>query len=196
MLEKSMDKLADGLVERGITKSEDKSIIAYGLSAGIELLLGIITTIILGLIFGLILESLVFLVAFSFIRTYAGGYHCQKAINCYLISSGTVALLLTIVKTTPKENMISLSVAMLIVAIPILLKLAPIETPSKPLDQDEKIYYNKKMTRYLAIECLLACILYLFQFNNFAFIICLGIMVSSGLVLLEYKNNKVVTLQK
>lgn len=89
------------------------------------------------------------------IRTYAGGYHCQKAINCYLMSSGVILLILGVVKFTPIEYMIIIGIIMLFVAIPILIKFAPMETPNKPLDEDEQKYYRKKMIIRLGIECLL-----------------------------------------
>ncbi|KXL52181.1 accessory egulator protein B [Anaerotignum neopropionicum] len=130
MFTKQMEKLADVLIKNDMTKGQNKEVIVYGLSVGTELAFNIITTVVLGIMFGLVLESLVFLGSFSFIRTYAGGYHCKKAINCYLMSSGVIILVLGVIKFTPEGYMLFLGVAMLLIAIPVLLKLAPAETPS------------------------------------------------------------------
>ena len=78
MFTKQTTKLADLLVENGTSDSEYRDIIAYGLSMAIEYAFNIATTITLGVLFNRVLESLVFLCAFSFLRTYAGGYHCKK----------------------------------------------------------------------------------------------------------------------
>jgi accessory gene regulator B len=188
VIEEQLKKLADVLPESGKCENEDREIIIYGLSSAIELGVNIITTIILGFLFGLILESLIFLISFSFLRTYAGGYHCQKAINCYLMSSGIVALVLAIIKFTPIECMIIIGVAMLLVSVPILLKLAPVGTPSKPLDVDERKHNRKKTINHLFIECVVIPFLFFVGLHSFAFLICLGIMLSSWLVFIESKS--------
>lgn len=92
MFTQQMEKLADVLVKNDLTKGQDKDVLVYGLSVGTEIAFNIITTVVLGFMFGLELESLVFLGSFSFIRTYAGGYHCKKAMNCYLMSSAVIIL--------------------------------------------------------------------------------------------------------
>lgn len=101
MLSNQMTQIADGMVNKEIIKAEDKEIVAHGLKAGVQLLFNILTTIMMGLVFGLAFESLIFLISFSFIRTYTGGYHCKKAINCYFFSSGIVIMVLTVAKFTP-----------------------------------------------------------------------------------------------
>ena len=123
--------------------------------------------------------------SFSLIRTYAGGYHCQKAINCYLVSSSIVVLVLAIVRFTPKEYMLIISLVLLFFSIPIFLKFAPMGTPTKPLDVNEWKHYRKKALVYLSIEFVVFTVLLLIQLYNFAFIVCLGIMVSAGLVFLQ-----------
>lgn len=185
MIAKEIEHLADVLMEKETNPNIDKEIIVYGLSSALEHGASIITTIVFGILFGLILESVVFLIAFSCIRTYAGGYHCQKAINCYVMSSGVIALVLAAVKFTPQEYMFALSVTILLVSVPILIKLAPMETPSKPLDEDERKYYRKKTVVHLGIECAVIPILFLASFHRIAFVICLGIMVSVSLVFLQ-----------
>ena len=100
MLKFQIIKLVDMFIEKEICKNEDKEIIIHGLTSGIELIFNILTRIILGFIFGLVIEILVFLISFSFICTYLGGYHYKSAINCYLFSSIVVVLVLFIVKST------------------------------------------------------------------------------------------------
>ena len=53
-------------IEKEICKNEDKEIIIQGLTSDIELIFNIVITIILGVIFCLVIESLVFLISFSF----------------------------------------------------------------------------------------------------------------------------------
>ena len=73
MLTKQVVSFADVMIEKEICKGEDREILIYGLTTGLQWLLNIATTIVLGLLFGMVIKSLIFLVSFSFLRTYAGG---------------------------------------------------------------------------------------------------------------------------
>lgn len=185
MLENYIEKITSILIERQIVKPEDKEIIIYGLNTGIELIFNIITTIILGLLFDLVIESLIFLLSFSYIRIYAGGYHCQKAISCYFFSTAIVILMLFILKITPIEYTLIISTIILLFSIPILIRFSPTETINKPLDEDEFIYYHKKMLKNLIIEIMLIYLLFIVGGQIIAYTISIGILVSALLVILN-----------
>lgn len=188
MFKKQMTKLANMLTEKEISKSEDREIIIYGLTSGIDLVFNIITTIMLGFVFGLIIESLVFLISFSLIRTYAGGYHCKKATNCYFFSSVIVVLVLSMVKFTPKEYILAISLVLLPISVWVILKLAPVETETKSLDEVEKKHYREKTILHLYMECVVITILFVFKSYILGYVVCLGIIVSAILVLFGYKH--------
>ncbi len=63
-------------------------------------------------------------------------------------------------------------------------KLAPVETPTKPLDKVEKKYYRRKTFINLSIECLIVEILFILNLNIFGFVMCLGIVISAGVLIL------------
>lgn len=183
MLVEQVEKLADLLMENDQSRNVDKDIIVYGLCTAIEHLACILTTIVLGCLFGLLLESLVFLIAFSSIRTYAGGYHCQNSIHCYFASSGVIAMVLVIVKLIPSNFVPLITTAVLLICVSVLLKCAPVETPSKPLDDAEKRYYRKKTLLHLGITCVICVFLIIVQLYQLAFAICLAILVSAILTI-------------
>lgn len=49
----------------------------------------------------------------------------------------------------------------------------------------EKKYFRKKMITHLIVECVYMCILLLYGLHKFAYTICLGILVTAGLILLR-----------
>ncbi len=185
MLATKLEKLADVLMENETNPNIDKDIIVYGLNSAIEQGLSMITAIVLGWMFGLTLEIIVFMVSFTFIRTYAGGYHCKKAINCYLSLSGVILVVLLVTKLMPNEVLGIASLIILVASAPILYKFAPVETPTKPLDEIEKKYYHRKILVNLSFECIIILILSTLKFNTFAFVVCIGIIISAGLVMIE-----------
>lgn len=185
-----MQIFTDLLIEKEICKNEDREIIIHGLTAGTELILSILTTVLLGLIFDLVVESIVFLISFSFIRMYAGGYHCKKASSCYIMSSATVVLAMIIVNITPTWYMLPISLLILLVSIPIVLKLAPVSATNKPLDEVDKQHFRKIAIRNLVVECLIIVTLIITGLDTFAFVMSLGIMTTAVVVVLQkyYKS--------
>lgn len=189
MIVKNIEHLAEILMEKETNPNIDKEIIVYGLSSALEHAISIVTTIVLGALLGLLLESFIFLISFSCIRTYAGGYHCLKGINCYLLSIGVIAFVLAIIKFVPTEYMFFICIILLLISVPVLIKLSPVETPNKLLDEKERKFYGKKTSLNLSIECTIILILFLINLNNIAFVICLGIMVSASLVIIQETIN-------
>ncbi|MDK2802084.1 MAG: accessory gene regulator B family protein [Oscillospiraceae bacterium] len=185
MFTSQIKKLVNKFTEQGISRFEDEDSIVYGLSLGIEISLNIITTIILGVAFNLVLESFIFVITFSLLRGYVGGYHCEKSSNCYFLSIGIVVLVLIMVKFILKEYMIMISIVLSIFSLPIILKLAPSEAKHKPLDHSERIRYRKKSMLYLFIEFGLMTVLFLLKFYNLGFIICMSISMSAVSVFLN-----------
>lgn len=189
MIMSRIEKLADIIMENN-NSNVDKDIIVYGLISTITQGVSIIITILLGIIFQLILESLVFLISYSIIRMYAGGYHCKEAIQCYVISTGIMVTVLTIVKITPIWYIIPISVFIFMVSVPILLTLAPLETTNKPLDEVEREHYRKKTILHLSIEYCIMPILFWAELHTLAFVMSLGILITTGVVFLQYQINK------
>ncbi|MFI3201080.1 MAG: accessory gene regulator B family protein [Eubacteriales bacterium] len=185
MITKKLTNFVELLVEQGIVQKEDKELVIYGLLTGSKLVLNTITTVVIGILFGLAVESIFFLCTFSWIRTYAGGYHCEKALTCYFVSSLLVMGMLGIIRFTPIEYCVVGGVVMLLVSVPLLLRYAPIETATKPFDEEEYRFYRKKLVRHLAIECGAIILLYIGNQPRFAYTICCGIGLSMVLVLLQ-----------
>lgn len=80
-------------------KDEDEqSIIEFGISIMLSKLLNLVTEVIIGCLFSMLFEAIVFLIAFSFLRSYAGGFHALSSGKCYIFSSLTMVAALLIVK--------------------------------------------------------------------------------------------------
>lgn len=186
-----LNSFTETLIMKGLCKNEDKEIVSVGIYLALEVFFNIITTLCIGLLFDMVLESLVFLCAFAFIRIYAGGYHCSKSISCYLLSIAILLSALIIIKNVPKEVMLIVSFVFCIINIPVFVKLVPVETKNKPLDQEEKNYYAKKAKIYLLIEYALIISLFLFDLDIWGFIISLGSIVCTIMVLAQIMLNKI-----
>lgn len=179
------EKFADTLVESKQCAPRDKEIIIFGLASAIEIIGNIITTLIIGLCLKMTLESILFLFSFSFIRTYTGGYHAEKASTCYIISSSIIVLALVACKIIPKAYFISTSIILLIVAIPTILCLAPVAAKHKPLDYEEVSYFRKKSLIALFIELLIIAVFTIVGFKAGTLLVSLSLFLVSILMMME-----------
>lgn len=191
MLAKKLERLANVLMENETNPNINKDIIIYGLTSAVEQGISMITAIIIGLYFGFIFEVIIFFVSFTLIRRYAGGYHCEKSINCYFISMSIIIGILLIIKYIPNEYMHISSVIILVLSIPMIYKFAPIETNNKPLDDKEQKYYRKKVLFNLVIECFIIILLFASKFSYFGFVMCLGILMSAVAIALQKLFDKI-----
>ncbi|MFI3255479.1 MAG: accessory gene regulator B family protein [Eubacteriales bacterium] len=180
-----LEKMVGTFVEKGHCQEEEKELIIYGLQSAIELFAGILTTIIIGTFLGLLLECIVFLISFWAIRSYSGGFHCKSALICYFASCCIITLTLLVVKFLSELYMTGFSFSLLIVSIPVLLKFAPLETPTKPLDEVEQKYFRKKTTLHLVVESVVICVLIAIDQKVLAFTMCLAVFLSSMVLVAE-----------
>lgn len=190
MFIKQVDKVTRVLIERKIITVDNRETVNYGLSTGIELILNLITTLTIGYVLNMVLESIVFLLSFAYVRVYTGGYHLKKAINCYLVSNGVVVLVLLTVMLVAKKYIIFISLILLGISVPIILKFSPVGTPNKSLNTLEKNHYRKKALKHLGIEVLFVFAFFSLRIHNIALVIILGVFVSSSLIVISLISNR------
>lgn len=169
---KFFDKVADWLVFNGNIKAEEKDIYMYGLQQGTIIILNIITTIIIGSLFGMVRQSILFMVAYLPLRSFAGGYHARTQARCYLYSMILTAAVLVVIRFTTMINFII--IGSVVIASIIILLLAPVEDDNKHLDQVEVKVYKKLVIIILTCELCAMTLLYVLNY----YIIALCIIVS------------------
>ena len=135
-MEKIGSKFIEFFVLNDIIKNEDKEIYKYALNIILSSLIHIATVMILGLCFNLLIESLVFYFAYIVIRKFAGGYHANTQLRCFLASVISTLLILGLMKWVLLfDNIIIdflIEVLGLVCTI-IIGFLSPSDTDAKPL---------------------------------------------------------------
>ncbi len=179
------------MIENGNCKEEDRDVMTHGLSTAATLLWSCLTMIIISLICGLLAEGVVFFISFSAIRIYAGGYHCESKTHCYVLSTLIFTLVLFSTKLIPSDYFVSLSLCFLIIAIPIVLILAPLQTPKRSLDTEEIRYFKSKTKAHLMIELMFIGVLLLSGHSLLIYIVSVSIFLSAVALLCEIFRKKV-----
>lgn len=134
MFKSASHQIIKCLIENDALSNEDIEICEYGIQQGFIIILNILTTILIGCLFDLIIESFIALAVFIPLRSYAGGFHFDNPIICYIVSSFLVLTQLICVKYICLQN--SISIISVFSSILIFI-LAPVASQNKPLDEPD-----------------------------------------------------------
>lgn len=185
MLKTKSLNLAKMLAEKNIINIDDVEIIVHGITIGMRLCINTLLTLMLGVTLDMAFESIFFIIMFSAVRSYAGGFHFKKPGCCYIMSSAVIILALVIAKSVPTHNIVLLNILLILISMTVLVCFAPIETESKPLDDIEKTIFRRKAIRNSIIEVLLAILLFVLDLKIYSVIIVLAIALSAILVVIQ-----------
>lgn len=142
-----MEKLAQNLA-RNISSSlgydeEKEAVVAYGLTAIIQVSATVLLVLLFGILAGVLVESLIVCFSVAVLRKYSGGAHaetaefctCFSAVYCTLTAFLSKKLLTAIYSFIPMAAAVTL---VFILSFVFIYKLAPIDTPNKPIRTEKK----------------------------------------------------------
>lgn len=136
------EKITASLIINGAVDSEDADLCTYGIRQGLFMMLNIVTTLIIGLLFAVLEESVIFMMAYIPLRTYAGGYHAKTQLRCYVFSILILSAVFGGIKLIHWTG--SGYFIIILCAVIIILLLAPHESENKPFSEKEKAVYKKR----------------------------------------------------
>jgi len=158
-----MDKLLNHIMaflyQNEEINEEQSEIVRYGLEIVILKVVFLITTLIVGIFMKSFWECLTFMILFMPLRSYAGGYHAQTRIQCFVQSMLTVTIVIGLLKVIDIYISVPLFILSLI-SLPFIWILAPVDTKNKRLDQDERKSFRRKTRIVLIVEITAAIVFY------------------------------------
>ena len=157
------------LIANKIITPEDKVLYTYGFHQAVVIIANIATTVFVGFIFDMVWQSIVFMLAYIPLRSYAGGYHAKTQLRCYIYSVLLISKVLLLVKFIPWTNPVT--IGLLLISYLIIFILAPVEDSNKPLDKDEAIVYKRRTRLILWIEALIILLLWVFVLHQIVIVI-------------------------
>ena len=144
MILKLSEKAASVLAEKNSLDPDDTALMQYGLFIILSHILYAIICIICSAVFGVITQGVIFYLAFSFLRSYAGGYHASTEARCIAFSSAAILICVYCMSLCERFDLrIPFAVSAAAASIALLV-FAPVDCREKPLSQKEKREYRKK----------------------------------------------------
>jgi accessory gene regulator B len=177
-------RIVGRLIEKSIINDAERELYTYGLFMLLSQTLYFILTVTFGVLLNKTLESVVFYVAFLFIRTNAGGIHASSELKCEVATTLSLFLCLGIVKLCGLYNLKLVILILTIVATVFIFILCPLDSPEKPLNKKEKIYFRKKSWIVLLIILTIIGISLYFEINALIYPCCMSLILESILLFL------------
>lgn len=186
----NQSNVTNWLIIKGFANEEEKEIIEYGLYQGFLMLINIFTTFFLGFIFNVFWQSIIFLISYMLLRTYAGGYHANTKNRCYILS--VVIMIICFFLINNFELTMKFGVLLSAISGILIFTLAPVANDVKPLEEVEVKIYKNKARKIFVIEFAIAIIAEMLGKNSIFGTIVLSISTTSILLALGYLKYNVL----
>lgn len=144
----------------------------------------------IGLLFQCFIESVIFYIAFQFIRRYAGGYHAKTETRCEILSTLSILVSIVVVRATKIYDFKIVLLFLTIISIVCIFIFCPLDTPEKPLTEKEFKYFRKISLIILLVITVAIVISYFSKINTIFSPCCMSLILVS-LLLIAGKLKKV-----
>lgn len=187
--------IVDKLVSKGTVTEDERELYIYGLFMIFSHLMYLVLAIFFGLIFKCFIESVIFYIAFQFLRRYAGGYHAKTETRCEIMSALSILCCIVLIKCSKMYdiNIVLLSTS-LVFAVLIFI-FCPLDTPEKPLTDKEHKYFRKISLIILSLIIVAIIISFIFKFNIIFAPCCVsvileGVLIGTGQIKKAYSKKR------
>lgn len=197
MISRLSERIVKCLLKQSDIKDDEQDLYQYGFFILLSQILYLIIACIIGILLGAFFESIIFYIAFQFIRRYAGGYHASTETRCEVMSTLSILACLVVIRLSKTYDF---QFALLVVSTAsavCIMVLCPLDTPEKPLSEKELKYFRKISWLILSVISLVVTISYFVRLKwlqVFFAPCCLSLILES--LLLTAGKVKKLTLNK
>lgn len=135
--------IADALWTQGIIQKDEVAACKYGIDIFISSFLEIASILLIAAVLGNFFETVLLFLAFIPLRVYAGGYHADTKLKCYIISLMMYAIAYVIAAVLPSETYLFANVFGTLFSLFTVLIKAPIIHRNKTVNAVERKNYRK-----------------------------------------------------
>lgn len=182
MINKLSTFFTEKLLSNGTISDEDKELYIYGLFMLLSQLMFFIIACIFGFVLNCIIESIIFYIAFQFIRKYAGGYHAATETRCEILSTLSILACIVVIRLSKTYDFQTVLLIISAVSSVCIFVFCPLDTPEKPLSKKEFKYFRKISLTILLVISISVIVSYIFKFQMVLVPCCLSLILESVLI--------------
>ena len=129
-------KFGEGIANE-LNDNDNKEVISYGFFVAMQMFYNILAVILFGVIFNVLIESLIVSFTISILRKSSGGAHSSSPGICLIVGT-FVSILIGLISKIGIDINILIEIIIFIWAYYIIYKLAPVDSPAKPIRTEKK----------------------------------------------------------
>lgn len=172
---------AKGLSEMLDESHQKKAEYYYGFQIAIGGIIKAATLVAVATLFGVLIPALIVSLSFALLRKVAGGYHMNTYGKCLVVTIGLFVSAALLARYTylywSLESMIILITLTFSIALYILIKYAPKDTPNRLItDPEEKRKFKSLSILYILIWLLVVTALTVFKMKMYTLLLCLSVL--------------------
>lgn len=183
MINNISSRLTDRLIAKGNITEEDRELYIYGLFMLLSQIMYFFLSVVFGLLFQCFIESVIFYIAFQFIRRYAGGYHAKTETKCEILSTLSLLVCIAIIKVIKTYDFQTLLLFVTIISAVCIFVFCPLDTPEKALTEKEFKYFRKISWIILLVITAVIVFSYFFKINTIFAPCCMSLILESLLLI-------------
>lgn len=185
--------LTDKLLAKGSITEDERELYIYGFFMLLSHIMYFVLACIFGILFKCFIESIIFYIAFQFIRRYAGGYHAATETRCEILSTLSIIASIGIIKLSKIYDFKTSLLIITLISMVIIFILCPLDTPEKPLTEKEFKYFRKISWIILLVIFTTIIVSYFFKFNLLFAPCCISLILES-ILLISGKIKKIMEI--
>lgn len=185
--------LTDKLLAKGSITEDERELYIYGFFMLLSHIMYFVLACIFGILFKCFIESIIFYIAFQFIRRYAGGYHAATETRCEILSTLSIIASIGIIKLSKIYDFKTTLLIITLISMVIIFILCPLDTPEKPLTEKEFKYFRKISWIILLVIFTTIIVSYFFKFNLLFAPCCISLILES-ILLISGKIKKIMEI--
>lgn len=183
MINKLSKYFTDKLFLNGAITEKEQELYIYGFFMLLSQLMYLVLACIFGLILGCFFESIIFYIAFQFIRRYAGGYHAATETRCEILSTLSILACIVVIKLSKIYDFQNVLLIISAISSLCIFFLCPLDTPEKPLSDKEFKYFRKISWIVLFVIVVAIIVSYCFNIELVLLPCCMSLILESLLLI-------------
>lgn len=193
MIRKLAEKIVDAQIARHRLSPSDIEVYQYGYELVLNLFINVLLTLVIGVLFSKVLSVFLFFGSYSALRVFAGGYHARNHEKCLVVSIVITIVVCLILCGIPQSMFLLLTVINLLISIPVIWLLVPVEDFNKPLSKNERVVYRKKARTILLVQSIISLVAAAAGLYAQSYILSLSVFILCITLLMGIAKNKAST---
>ena len=185
MIERIVEKIIRKQLEENTISAENINIYRYGYILVCEVFINIIVAVIIAGISGEWLLVALFLTIYIPLRSFCGGWHADKFWKCTIYSNVIIVIMLICKTPVIAMNNLWLLISVFIICSICILGIAPMDTVTKPISEDEKKIYSKKIRIIMLLHFIIYIMMIVTACDEIVYLITFSYITQVIMLLIE-----------